>query len=92
MRVVVALAQTAGRVGARYELVTVNGQPGARYLAPDGKLINVVALDIADGEVQAVRSVVNPDKLQHLGPTADIPELIARAARRGTDRPAPEEA
>ena len=82
MRVVVALAQTAAKVGAFYELVTVNGHPGARYRAPDGKLINVVALDIADGQVQTVRSVVNPDKLRHLGPTADIPALIARAAGR----------
>ena len=85
MRIVVSLAQTAGRVGARYELVAVNGQPGARYVAPDGKLINVVALDIVDAQVQAVRSVVNPDKLRHLGPTADIAALIARAAARSPD-------
>jgi len=82
-RVVLGLARTAAMVGVRDELVTVNGQPGARFTAPDGSLINIVALDIADGQVQAVRSVVNPDKLRHLGPTADIPALIRQAAASG---------
>ena len=36
-------------------------------LDPEGRLINVLALDIADGRIQAIRSVVNPDKLRHLG-------------------------
>ena len=35
----------------------------------DGNIINVMALDIADGRVQGIRSIVNPDKLAHLGPT-----------------------
>jgi len=35
----------------------------------------VFALDIADGMVQAVRSVVNPDKLGHLGPVSDLARL-----------------
>ena len=29
-------------------------------------------LDIVDGAVQSVRTIVNPDKLQHLGPVSDI--------------------
>ena len=33
---------------------------------------NVLVLDIADGLVQAIRSVVNPDKLHHLGPVSDV--------------------
>lgn len=80
-RTLAKLLRTAREIGVSYELVTVNGQPGARYLAPDGTLINVVTLDIADGQVQAVRSVVNPDKLRHLGPTADAHSLIARRNR-----------
>ena len=31
-----------------------------------GKLIAVEVLDIADGHIQAVRAIVNPDKLRHL--------------------------
>jgi RNA polymerase sigma-70 factor (ECF subfamily) len=44
----------------------VNGQPGAVTYGLDGRVANVFALDIADGAVQAVRCVVNPDKLRHL--------------------------
>jgi RNA polymerase sigma-70 factor (TIGR02957 family) len=56
--------------------VEVNGQPGAMSFDPEGRLINVLALDIADGQIQAIRSVVNPDKLRHLGPLADLGELL----------------
>jgi RNA polymerase sigma-70 factor, ECF subfamily len=53
--------------------VEVNGQPGALLLDADGRPIVVMSLDIADGVVQTVRAVSNPDKLQHLdlGPDAD---------------------
>jgi RNA polymerase sigma-70 factor (TIGR02957 family) len=50
--------------------VQVNGQPGAMVRDPAGKLIGVVVLDIADGQIQALRSIVNPDKLRHLDPEA----------------------
>src|SRR5918996_1069100 len=55
--------------GAGFRRVEVNGQPG------------VIALDIAEGRVQSVRSVVNPDKLQHVGPVADLRALLRRASR-----------
>jgi RNA polymerase sigma-70 factor, ECF subfamily len=29
-------------------------------------------LDVADGQIQAVSSIINPDKLRHLGPVADL--------------------
>jgi RNA polymerase sigma-70 factor (TIGR02957 family) len=64
--------------GIQVHRVEVNGQPGAEFLDPDGKLINVMALDIADGQIQTIRSIVNPEKLAHLGPLADIEELFAR--------------
>jgi RNA polymerase sigma-70 factor (ECF subfamily) len=54
-RALVGLLRVARQIGARLEPLTVNGQPGARFLSPDRRLINVVALDIADGTVQAVR-------------------------------------
>ena len=60
------------RLGVRAELVTINGQPGARFLDGNGRLVNVIGLDIAAGAVQAVRSVINPDKLAHLGPLSPI--------------------
>lgn len=30
-----------------------------------------MVLDVLDGQVQTVRSVINPDKLGHIGPVAD---------------------
>jgi RNA polymerase sigma-70 factor (ECF subfamily) len=35
-------------------------------------------LEIADGRVQTVRSVVNPDKLRHLGPVGDVNALLGQ--------------
>ena len=64
--------------GIEIRRVTVNGQPGAEFLDRDGKLINVMGLDIADGQIQTIRSIVNPEKLGHLGPVADARELLAR--------------
>jgi RNA polymerase sigma-70 factor (ECF subfamily) len=58
--------------------VEVNGQPGAITLDAEGRVVNVMALDIADGRIQAIRSVVNPDKLHHLGEVADLNALLQR--------------
>jgi RNA polymerase sigma-70 factor (ECF subfamily) len=52
-------------------LTAVNGQPGWIAHDGDGAVIVVMALDIADGRVTAIRSIVNPDKLAHLGPVSD---------------------
>lgn len=51
----------------------INGQPGALLCDSDGRLADVIVLDIAGGAIQTVRSIVNPDKLTHLGlPVSDI--------------------
>ena len=69
-----------GRAGARWHVtvrrVDVNGQPGAMFLEPEGKIVSVLALDIADGQIQAVRAIVNPDKLQHLGEVGDLRAML----------------
>jgi RNA polymerase sigma-70 factor (ECF subfamily) len=62
--------------GITLEPREVNGQPGAVFLDPAGRVTNVFAIDIADGAVQTVRSVINPDKLHHIGPVADVWGLI----------------
>ena len=72
--------QGARMTGATVSLVQVNGQPGALTRDAEGRLINVLALDIADGHVVSVRSIVNPDKLAHLGPVADLRALLGRGA------------
>jgi RNA polymerase sigma-70 factor (ECF subfamily) len=58
--------------------VSVNGQPGLEYVDSEGRLIGVMSLDIAEGKIQAIRSIVNPEKLGHLGPVADPQELFRR--------------
>jgi RNA polymerase sigma-70 factor (ECF subfamily) len=62
----------AGEMGVTLHPAIVNGQPGFRSLAPDGRLLNVVQVDVADGRVQRVHSMLNPDKLGHLGLVSDL--------------------
>jgi RNA polymerase sigma-70 factor (ECF subfamily) len=74
-----------GRYGQRLEGVSmrraeVNRQPGAVIVDAEDRLIGVMSLDIAGGRVQGVRSVVNPEKLQHLGPVGDVRALLRRAS------------
>src|SRR5829696_931099 len=69
------------RAGTRVVGITsrreeVNGQPGALFSDRDGRLISVMILDVAEGQIQGVSSIVNPDKLQHLGPLADLRALL----------------
>ena len=64
--------------GASIRRAEVNGQPGALLLDGEGALIAVWALEIADGEIKSMSSIVNPDKLQHLGVVADVRSLLAR--------------
>ena len=66
--------------GVSLRPVEVNGGPGALYLDAQQRLIGVMALDIAGGQIRAISSIVNPDKLAHLGPVADSTSLL-RAAR-----------
>lgn len=58
--------------------VDVNGGPGALLLDGEQRLIGVWALEITDGEIHGIRSIVNPDKLAHLGLVADAALLLAR--------------
>jgi RNA polymerase sigma-70 factor (ECF subfamily) len=69
--------------GVSLRRTDVNGQPGALILDPEGKLIGVMVLDIAEDRVQSVSSIVNPDKLQHLGPVAYLRALLRGAAPAG---------
>jgi RNA polymerase sigma-70 factor (ECF subfamily) len=57
--------------GVTPEPCEVNGQPGAVFRDRDGKVLLTMTLDIVDGQIYAIRSVNNPDKLRHLGPVAD---------------------
>lgn len=82
-RFLLGLARHANELGVSVRRTEVNGQPGALFFDPSGRLINAVALDIANGVVQYVRSIVNPDKLGHLGPLADLRALLKQRVPRG---------
>jgi RNA polymerase sigma-70 factor (ECF subfamily) len=60
--------------------VEVNGAPGAIYVDDQDRVLGVWAIDIVEGEVIGIRSIVNPDKLAHLGPVGDVGAIL-RAAR-----------
>jgi RNA polymerase sigma-70 factor (TIGR02957 family) len=82
LRTLLAWVRAGGRIGGiGLRAVEVNGQPGAIAVDREGKLISVMTLDIADGKIQTVRSVVNPDKLHHLGPVADFRALLRGVSR-----------
>jgi RNA polymerase sigma-70 factor (ECF subfamily) len=66
-------------LGVTLDLTHINGQPGAVMRDPVQRITNVFVLDIAGGAVQTVRSVINPDKLRHLGPVSDVRALIRRS-------------
>jgi RNA polymerase sigma-70 factor, ECF subfamily len=82
-RLFAALGVQLREVGGSIRLAGVNGQPGALFLTADGLLISVMVIEIADGQVVAARSVISREKLRHLGPLADLPELLEQAREAG---------
>src|SRR3954464_2874372 len=76
-RTLIAWLRAGARIGGfTTRRAEVNGQPGALFSDRDGRLISVMILDIAEGQIQSVRAIVNPDKLRHLGPVADLSALL----------------
>lgn len=64
-RFLTGLVKKAGAERLSIRPTEVNGQPGfITYF--NGRLMNVVSLDIADGRIRGIYIVVNPDKLQNL--------------------------
>jgi RNA polymerase sigma-70 factor (ECF subfamily) len=63
--------------GIRLRPTEVNGGPGALVFDSEQRLIGVTAIDIADGEIKAISSIANPDKLRHLGaPVGNLGSVI----------------
>ena len=80
-RLFAGLGRQMGEVGATFERRTINAQPAAIVRGPDGAVVTVWVLDVAAGRVGAVRSVINPEKLGHLGRVADVRALAASRGR-----------
>jgi RNA polymerase sigma-70 factor, ECF subfamily len=70
-RMFAGLGRRIMQLDLRIEPHEINGQPGALIRDPRGQVVTVWSLDVLDGRIQVIRSVINPDKLRHLGPVAD---------------------
>ncbi|MGW4688934.1 RNA polymerase sigma-70 factor [Streptomyces sp. NPDC004244] len=70
-RLLAAVFPRLARIDVTLERHEINGQPGAILRDRDGKVLQAMVLEVLDGRIQTVRTVVNPDKLGHLGPVAD---------------------
>ncbi|HEY1590834.1 MAG TPA: RNA polymerase sigma-70 factor [Solirubrobacteraceae bacterium] len=67
--------------GGQLRPAEVNGAPGALLLDGDGGLIAVWALEFSGDQIEGVSSIVNPEKLGHLGPVADLGALLRPTQR-----------
>jgi RNA polymerase sigma-70 factor (ECF subfamily) len=65
-------------LGATLRPVHVNGQPGILFLDEEGLIGAVMSVDVADGVIQTIRGVTNPDKLAHLGAVSNVREVLRR--------------
>ncbi len=76
-RTLIAWGRSGGRsAGVTAGLAEVNGQPGAVLRDGAGGVFGVMALEIAGGRIRAVHSIVNPEKLRHLGRVADLGAVL----------------
>ncbi len=71
------LGQVA-RLGGSVVTTELNGQPGVMFVDEEGRIAAVMSLEIADGVVQTIRGITNPDKLAHLGTVADLRAILRR--------------
>jgi RNA polymerase sigma-70 factor, ECF subfamily len=82
-RLLGALTPPFVRIGGIVEQHPVNGQPGAIFRDSNGKVTSILALDIFGGQIQTIRSVINPDKLGHLGVVADAWAVLRETQQAG---------
>ena len=54
------------------------------FRGPHGGVFSVMSVEVIDGKVATIRSVVNPDKLGHLGRVESLRDVIGGA--RDLDR------
>jgi RNA polymerase sigma-70 factor (TIGR02957 family) len=73
------------RRGVRIQVTEVNGQPGAMAIDAQDRLVGVMGLDIADGQIQTIHSIANPDKLRHLDQVSDLGAQLRAGRRSGDD-------
>ena len=65
--------------GVSWRFAEINGSPGALFLDAEQRPLGVCALDVSSGQITAIKGIVNPDKLRHLGPVGDFRALLESA-------------
>ncbi|MET8962991.1 RNA polymerase sigma-70 factor [Streptomyces sp. NPDC004074] len=85
-RLLASVFPLMARIDVTFTQAEVNGQPGAIFRDRDGRVLHTLALDVLDGQIQTIRSVINPDKLGHLGPVADA-FTVAREVKQARRQP-----
>jgi RNA polymerase sigma-70 factor (ECF subfamily) len=78
-KLIVGTLKQAKELGVTRRAAHINGQPGVMFLDDEDRIGAVMSVDVADGLVQTIRGVTNPDKLEHLGPVADVREVLRRS-------------
>jgi RNA polymerase sigma-70 factor, ECF subfamily len=65
-KAIIGWGRQAHEAGLVHRPALVNGDPGLVFYGQDGRPLWVSALEIAEGVVVGIRSILNPDKLEHL--------------------------
>jgi RNA polymerase sigma-70 factor, ECF subfamily len=78
-RMFAGLGSQLGRLGATMEPRRVNGQPGVVFRGPHGGVFSVMSFEMVGGRVATIRSIVNPDKLDHLGRVETLRDVLDEA-------------
>jgi len=79
-RLLAAFMPWLDRIDVTIEQHVLNGQPGAIFRDREGRVLNTWTVDILDGRIQAIRTVLNPEKLGHVGPVADAWAVLHEAS------------
>lgn len=81
-RLFAQMGRQSERLGATFELHRINGQAGVIFRGPGGGIFSVMTLEVVDGRVATIRSIVNPEKLRHLGEVESLREVLDRADKQ----------
>ena len=78
-RLLAAFLPWLSEIDVTIEQHVLNGQPGAIFRDREGRVLNTWTVDILGGRIQAIRTVLNPEKLGHVGPVADAWAVLQEA-------------
>jgi RNA polymerase sigma-70 factor (ECF subfamily) len=79
-RLFAGLGRQNERLGTTLEPHRINGQPGVIFRGPRGGVMSVMSFEVVEGRIAAISSIVNPDKLRHLGRVESLRDVIDAAS------------